>query len=204
MQHISGAGHAGHKRVVAAGAVPADRRRALLGEPVGLAMGGVDVDGERPGAGARPGRPGSGERFAGDLVELTAVPQVNERKNVPSVEDAATRWPSTCPVAPARSQSASPIHVPPASAECTSVMAFSPTLAAPGASPRSTPSSNSSRSSSPSASVAARIRPASATKCSSSKLTAMVSGLRQDPPDRRLSDRLQWSLQQPILPGQQA
>jgi len=71
MQHISGAGHAGHKRVVAAGAVPADRRRALLGEPVGLAMGGVDVNGERPGAGARPGRPGSGERFAGDLVELT-------------------------------------------------------------------------------------------------------------------------------------
>ena len=99
-------------------------------------MGGVDVDGERPGARARPGRPGSGERFAGDLVELTGRPQVNERKNVPSVEDAATRWPSTCPVAPARSQSASPIHVPPANAECTSVMAFSPTLAAPGASPK--------------------------------------------------------------------
>src|SRR5829696_10363207 len=129
MQHISGAGHAGHKRVVAAGAVPADRRRALLGEPVGLAMGGVDVDGERPGAGARPGRPGSGERFAGDLVELTGRAPGERAQELPNVEDAATRWPSTCSVAPARSQSASPIHVPPASAECTSVMAFSPTLA---------------------------------------------------------------------------
>jgi transcriptional regulator with XRE-family HTH domain len=151
------------------------------GEPVGLAMGGVDVDGERPGARARPGHPRSGERFAGDLVELTDRAPGERAQELPNVEDAATRWPSTSPVAPARSQSASPIHVPPASAECTSVMALSLTLAAPGASPRSTPSSNSSRSNSPSASVAARIRPASATKCSSSKLTAMVSGLRQDP-----------------------
>src|SRR6266545_2689484 len=66
-----------------------------------------------------------------------AEPQVNERRNVPSVDGAATRWPRICPVAPARSRSASPIHSPPARAEWTRVIALSPALAAPWASPRS-------------------------------------------------------------------
>jgi hypothetical protein len=37
-------------------------------------------------------------------------PQVNERRNVPSVEEATIRWPRICPVAPARSRWASSIH----------------------------------------------------------------------------------------------
>src|SRR4029453_2629967 len=109
-----------------------------------------------------------------------AEPQENERRNVPRVDGAATRWPSTCPVAPARKASASPIHSPPARAEGSRVMALSPALAAPGASPRSRWVSNSSRSRSPSARLAARIRPASATAWSSSKVTVSWSGLWDD------------------------
>src|SRR5206468_4363358 len=60
------------------------------------------------------------------------------------------------------------------------VMALSPALAAPGVSPRSTWVSNSSRSPSPSARLAARIRPASATAWSSSKVTVIWSGLWDD------------------------
>src|SRR6266542_3172896 len=115
--------------------------------------------------------------WAATWSSCRAEPQVNERRNVPSVDGAATRWPRTAPVAPARSRSTSSIHSPPANAEWTRVMALSPMLAAPGASPRSTWVSNSSRSRSPSARVAARIRPASATAWSSSKVTAIASGL---------------------------
>jgi hypothetical protein len=55
-----------------------------------------------------------------------AEPQVNERRNVPIVDGAKTRWPRTCPVDPARSLSQSSIQLPPASAEATSVIALSP------------------------------------------------------------------------------
>jgi hypothetical protein len=56
--------------VVAALAVPVDPSGTLLGEPVGLAVGRVDIDGHRPGS--RPGAslPGAGQGLAGDLVEL--------------------------------------------------------------------------------------------------------------------------------------
>jgi hypothetical protein len=106
-----------------------------------------------------------------------AEPQVNERRNVPIVEGAKTRWPRTRPVDPARSLSQSSIQLPPASDEATSVIALSPALARPGASPRSTNSSTSWRSPSPTASVAGSSSPASATRRSSSNLTSIWSGL---------------------------
>src|SRR6266545_1858233 len=171
-EHIAAAGDGGQQRVVATLAVAVDPGRALLLEPVGLAVGGVDVDGQRP----RSRRNACSATWS----SCRAEPQVNERKNVPSVDGAATRWPSTCPVAPARSRSASPIHSPPARAEWITVMALSPMWAAPGVSPRSRWVSNSSRSRSPSARLAARIRPASATAWSSSKATVIWSGLWDD------------------------
>jgi hypothetical protein len=49
VQHIPAAGHGGQQRVVAPRAVPADPAGALLAQHVGLAVGGVQVDRERPG-----------------------------------------------------------------------------------------------------------------------------------------------------------
>jgi hypothetical protein len=106
-----------------------------------------------------------------------AWPKENERRNVPIVEGAATRWPSTCPVEPARSRSQSSIQLPPASSECTTVIPLSPACARPGTSPRSTWVSSDSRKPSPTARVAGNSSPASATSRSSSKATVISSGL---------------------------
>ncbi len=93
------------------------------------------------------------------------------------VEGAATPWPNTAWVAPARSTSQSSMQSPPASTEWITVMALCPTLARPGASPRSTWASNSSRRPKRWAKVAGTISPALATSRSSSKVTAMASRL---------------------------
>ncbi len=69
-EHVAGAGHGGQQRVVAALAVAVDPGRALLVEPVGLAVGRVDVDGHRPWSGPGAGRPRPPQRLLGDLVEL--------------------------------------------------------------------------------------------------------------------------------------
>jgi hypothetical protein len=70
VEQVAAAGHGGQQRVVAALAMPVDPGRALLLEPVGLAVGGVDIDGHRPWS--RPGtrRPRAGQCESGDLVEL--------------------------------------------------------------------------------------------------------------------------------------
>src|SRR6266487_4100153 len=70
VKHVAAAGHGGQQRVVATLAMPVDPARALLLEPVGLAVGGIDVDGHRPRP--RPGtrRPRAGQCDPGDLVEL--------------------------------------------------------------------------------------------------------------------------------------
>ena len=46
---------------------------ALLGQSVGLADGGVQVNGQGPVAGSRPGLPGPGQQLAAHPVELTDV-----------------------------------------------------------------------------------------------------------------------------------
>ena len=107
-------------------------------------------------------------------------PQVKLRRNVPSVEGARTPWPSTEGVSARRIRSASSMQSPPANAECTKVMAFSPTFDRPAASPRSTCRSNSSPMPSRWASVAGKIIPALATAWSASKVTTRRSKLWQD------------------------
>ncbi len=72
-QHLSGARGDGEEWVVAplAGVVVA--LRALLGEPVGLADGGVQVDGQRIIAWSRPSPPGPGQQLPAHPVRLPDV-----------------------------------------------------------------------------------------------------------------------------------
>ena len=72
-QHVSGAGGDGQQRVVAPLAGIAVVAGALLGQSVGLADGGVQVNGQGPVAGSRPGLPSPGQQLAAHPVELTDV-----------------------------------------------------------------------------------------------------------------------------------
>ena len=47
--------------------------RAFLGQPVGLADGGVQVDGQGPVAGSGPSRPGPCQQLAADPIQLADV-----------------------------------------------------------------------------------------------------------------------------------
>ena len=70
-QHLAGAGGNGQQRVIAAGAGIAVVACALLGQSVGLADGRVQVNGQGPVAGSRPGLPSPGQQLAAHPVELT-------------------------------------------------------------------------------------------------------------------------------------
>ena len=76
-QHVAGAGPSspgpGQQRVIAPLAGIAVVSRALLGQSIGLAAGGVQVDGERCVAGSRPGLPGPGQQLAAHPVQLADV-----------------------------------------------------------------------------------------------------------------------------------
>ena len=118
---------------------------ALLGQPVGLADGGVQVDDQRPVAGSGAGGPGPGQQLAAHPVQLADVapPEAAQEgaQSPPSrkrgVEGALTMHPSTEEIRPARSAETSSMQPPPASAEATSVSILSPAFARPGAYPRS-------------------------------------------------------------------
>ena len=144
-QHIAGASGHGQQRVIAPLAGVTMMARSLLCQPVGLADGGVQVDGQRPVAGSGTGGPGPGQQLPAHPVQLAdmAPPEAAQERpqSLPSrkrgVEGALTMHPSTEEVRPARSASASSMQSPPASAEATSVSILSPAFARPGASPRS-------------------------------------------------------------------
>ena len=152
-QHVAGSGGHGQQRVIAplASVAPVSSTgqamvsRPLLGPPVGLADGGVQVDGQRPVAGSGTGGPSPGQQFPAHPVLLAdiAPPEAAQERpqSLPSrkrgVEGALTMHPSTEEVRPARSASASSMQSPPASAEATSVSILSPAFARPGAYPRS-------------------------------------------------------------------
>ena len=72
-QHVAGAGGDGQQRVIAPLAGIAVVACALLGQSVGLADGGIEVNGQRPVAGSRPGCPGPGQQLAAHPVQLTDV-----------------------------------------------------------------------------------------------------------------------------------
>ena len=69
-QHVAGSGGHGQQRVIASLASVAMVSRPLLGQPVGLADGGVQVDGQRPVAGSGAGGPGPGQQFPAHPVQL--------------------------------------------------------------------------------------------------------------------------------------
>ena len=67
----------GQQRVIALGAGVAVVACALLGQSVGLADGGVQVNGQGPVAGSRPGLPGPGQQLAAHPVQLTDMAPPN-------------------------------------------------------------------------------------------------------------------------------
>ncbi len=72
VHHLAAAGNGGEQRMVAPHAAVAELA-ALLGQPVGLADRGVDVDGHGVPAGPNTRSPGAGQRGASDLVQLADV-----------------------------------------------------------------------------------------------------------------------------------
>jgi len=178
-EHLAAIGTGGQQRMVAQGAGGAVGG-ALLCVAVHLAHRGVQVHGDWPIAWAGPGRPRAREQLLAQPVELAHVPEVNERRNVPRVEGAITRWPSTWLVAPQRKRSASSIQSPPASIACTRVNSFRPGWAAPGRSPRSISASAACSSPSRWASVAGSSSPALAMAWVSSKRMLSWSGVWED------------------------
>src|SRR6266545_8061897 len=164
VQHLAGVGPGGQQRVVAEQAGVAVGGTALV-RAVDLAHGGVHVHrhGLAPGPGAS--RPCPGKDLFSARSSWRMWPKVNERRNVPSVLGAITRWPSTLAVAPVRSTSALSLQSPPATSACTRVRTLRPGRYAPGRPPRSTSWSTTASISSRSANVAVSSRPALATAC---------------------------------------
>ena len=72
-QHVAGAGGHGQQRVIAPPVGVAVVAGTLLGQAVGLADGGVQVDGEWCVAGTGPGSPGPGQQLPAHPVQLADV-----------------------------------------------------------------------------------------------------------------------------------
>ena len=72
VHHVAGASHGGHQGVIAPHVGVAEHA-ALLGQPVGLTDGRVDIDGDRCVARTGSGGPGPPQQLAGHLVELAGV-----------------------------------------------------------------------------------------------------------------------------------
>jgi len=138
-------------------------RRALLGSAERLADERVDVDDQAPVAGTGAGRPARWIASSRTRSSWRTWPNVNARKNVPKVEGAITRCPSTLAVRPARNTSQSSMQSAPSAIADTNVITSAPPLPAPSRSPRSTRSSTSASIPSRPASVAVNTIPASAT-----------------------------------------
>ena len=131
-QHVSGAGGDGQQRVVAPLAGIAVVAGALLGQSVGLADGGIEVDGERRVAGSGPSGPGPGQQLPAHPVQLADVapPEAAQEgaQSLPSrkrgVDGALTVPPRVQAVPPVRNTSASSMQSPPAMAEATRVISL--------------------------------------------------------------------------------
>ena len=72
-QHVAGARGHGEDRVIASLAGVPMVASSLLAQPVGLAEGGVQVDGQRTVAGSGPCGPGPGQQLPADPVQLPRV-----------------------------------------------------------------------------------------------------------------------------------
>ena len=69
-QHVAGVRGDGQQRVIAPLAGVAVTARSLLAQSVGLADGGVQVDGQRPVAGSRPSGPGPRQQLPAHPIQL--------------------------------------------------------------------------------------------------------------------------------------
>ena len=94
-QHVAGSGGNGQQRVIASLAGVAVVACPLLGQTVGLADGGVQVDGQGRVAGSGPSRPGPCQQLPADPIQLADVawPHRKLRRNVPRVDGALTTQP---------------------------------------------------------------------------------------------------------------
>ena len=72
-QHVASASGHGQQRVVAALASVAVVARPLLRQPVGLADGGIKINGEWCVAGSRPSGPGPGQQLPAHPIQLADV-----------------------------------------------------------------------------------------------------------------------------------
>jgi hypothetical protein len=82
------------------------------------------LSGPVPGpASAAQARAGHG---LGHPIQLADMPEGEQRSNVPSVDGAITRWPSTAAVDPVPNMSTSSIASAPATRACTSVSTLRP------------------------------------------------------------------------------
>src|SRR6266536_2783424 len=126
----------------------------------------------RPTPGHAPARHAHVSASPSNRSSWRTCPNVNARRNVPSVEGAATQPPNRRRVRPERSTSESSMLSAPSAIANTRLITFRPALRAPGRSGRSS-TNRSTRPSSPNrcASVAASATPASDTTRSSSKTT---------------------------------
>ena len=73
-QHVAGASSHGQQRMIAPLAGVAVAARSFLGRSIGLADGGVQVDGQRPVARASPGGPGPGQQLPAHPIQLADMP----------------------------------------------------------------------------------------------------------------------------------
>ena len=72
-QHVAGASGHGQQRVIAPLPSVVVALRSLLGKPVGLADGGVQVDGQRIIAGSSPSGPGPRQHLSAYPIQLADV-----------------------------------------------------------------------------------------------------------------------------------
>ena len=130
----------------------------------------------RPAPGPAPAFHARVSASASSRSSWRTCPNVNARRNVPSVDGAAIQPPNSRRVRPARSTSVSSMLSAPSAIAKTSDMTLRPALPAPGRFGRSRTSRCASDSiPSRAASVATSITPASDTTRSSSKLTRTPS-----------------------------
>ena len=82
-QHVTGSGGDGQQRVIAPLTSVAVMAGPLLGQPVGPAHGGVQVDGQRPVAGSTTSGPGPGQQLPAHPIQLAHMPPTEAAQEGP-------------------------------------------------------------------------------------------------------------------------
>ena len=131
-QHVSRSGSNGQQRVIAPLPGVVVMARSLLAQSVGLADGGVQIDGQRPVSRTCPGGPGTRQQFPAHPVQLSHMSPPEAAQECPQGGWPFTVQSSTRAVPPQRSASASSMQSPPASADATKSVSCLPHAPDPG------------------------------------------------------------------------